>query len=682
MRAFLLFVLIFRSVHWVGVDDDDYRIIGQKALSTEQGKPITIQLTDLTIEDGDKYDYPKDFKLRVYEGDHYSVSENTVQPDPQFVGTLTVPVRVKRKGDESDKFYLKIEVTPASNVAPVITGQKALSVAANQSITIQFSDLTVVDPDDSYPQDFSMTISAGSNYSVSGRTITPSNNFTGTLTAPVKVNDGKANSAPFNLSINVTGSGTTTNVAPIITGQKELTVEKDQSLTIQFSDLTVVDPDDSYPQDFSMTIAAGSNYSVSGRTITPSNNFTGTLIAPVTVSDGKANSAPFNLSINVTGSGTTTNVAPIITGQKELTVAKNLSLTIQFSDLTVADPDDSYPQDFSMTIAAGSNYTVSGRTIIPTNNFTGTLVASVTVNDGKASSAPFNLVITVNGTNPDANVAPVITGQSPISVLKNSAVTVQLSQLMVTDPDDNYPNGFTLILSAGSNYTLSGSTITPARDFVGTLNVASAVNDGEANSPPFNLKIDVTETAPSGALTITGQTSLSTFKNQPIELLMTYLIVHDPSNEYPAGFELTVLPGDNYQVSKTTITPALNFVGGLVIPVQISNGKITSNTYNFMLTVTDSEDALEIPTAFTPNDDKSNDTWQITVLKDQELYQKALVRVYNRRGLLVYEASGLEHEWDGKVNGQNLPADVYFYTLEVDPLNPARNKKGTVLILR
>jgi gliding motility-associated-like protein len=596
MRAFLsflllAFVLLVRVTNVFAQgdnddDDDEYRIIGQKPLSTTQGKPITIQLTDLTIEDGDKYDYPKDFKLKVYDGDHYSVSENTVQPDPQFVGTLTVPVRVKRKDDDSDKFYLKIEVTPAPNVAPVITGQKALSVAANQSITIQFSDLTVVDPDDSYPQDFSMTISGGSNYSVSGRTITPSNNFTGTLIAPVKVNDGKVNSAPF------------------------------------------------------------------------------------------------NLSINVTGSGTTTNVAPVITGQKELTVAKNQSLTIQFSDLTVVDPDDSYPQDFTMTIAAGSNYTVSGRTIIPANNFTGTLVASVTVNDGKASSAPFNLVITVTGANPGANVAPIITGQSPISVPKNSAVTVQLSQLMVTDPDDTYPNGFTLILSSGSNYTLSGNTITPARDFVGTLNVASAVNDGEANSPPFNLKIDVTEAAPSGELTITGQTALSTFKNQPIELLMTYLIVHDPGNTYPAGFELTVLPGDNYQVSETTITPALNFVGGLVIPVQISNGKIASNTYNFTLTVTDNEDALNIPTAFTPNDDKSNDTWQITAHKDQELYEKALVRVYNRRGLLVYEASGLEHEWDGKVNGQNLPADVYFYTLEVDPLNPSRNKKGTVMILR
>ena len=91
---------------------------------------------------------------------------------------------------------------------------------------------------------------------------------------------------------------------------------------------------------------------------------------------------------------------------------------------------------------------------------------------------------------------------------------------------------------------------------------------------------------------------------------------------------------------------------------------------------------MDIPTAFTPNDDKSNDTWQITALKDHDLYEKALVRVYNRRGLLVYEASGLQHEWDGKVNGQNLPADVYFYTLEVDPLNPVRNKKGTVLILR
>jgi hypothetical protein len=91
------------------------------------------------------------------------------------------------------------------NDAPVITGQtpNPIVLARNTSLTIQLSHLIVSDPDDSYPSDFSLTVLNGSNYSRNGNTITPTTNFTGTLSVPVRVNDGAANSNTFNLQVSV-----------------------------------------------------------------------------------------------------------------------------------------------------------------------------------------------------------------------------------------------------------------------------------------------------------------------------------------------------------------------------------------------------------------------------------------------------------------------------------------------
>ncbi len=63
-----------------------------------------------------------------------------------------------------------------------------------------------------------MTVADGANYSVSGRTITPDQNFNGALTVPVTVNDGSLNSASFNVRVTVTP----VNDAPVITGQNPL----------------------------------------------------------------------------------------------------------------------------------------------------------------------------------------------------------------------------------------------------------------------------------------------------------------------------------------------------------------------------------------------------------------------------------------------------------------------------
>ena len=83
------------------------------------------------------------------------------------------------------------------NDAPDITGQMPVATMFNTSRTLMFSDLQVTDVDNTYPTGFTLTASDGTNYTRSGNQITPALNFFGTLSIPVKVNDGGLDSNTF-----------------------------------------------------------------------------------------------------------------------------------------------------------------------------------------------------------------------------------------------------------------------------------------------------------------------------------------------------------------------------------------------------------------------------------------------------------------------------------------------------
>ncbi len=72
---------------------------------------------------------------------------------------------------------------------------------------------------------------------------------------------------------------------------------------------------------------------------------------------------------------------------------------------------------------------------------------------------------------------------------------------------------------------------------------------------------------------------------------------------------------------------------------------------------------LYIPTAFTPNNDGRNDTWEITNL---DLYTSSVVQVYNRWGELVFYSKNYQQPFDGKdLSGQMLPTGGYVYRINV-----------------
>ena len=90
---------------------------------------------------------------------------------------------------------------------------------------------------------------------------------------------------------------------------------------------------------------------------------------------------------------------------------------------------------------------------------------------------------------------------------------------------------------------------------------------------------------------------------------------------------------------------------------------------------------LDIPNVFSPNEDHANDKW---VISKQSLSDNTAVtvRVFNKRGGMVYESFSIDDGWDGRYRGEILPSDTYFYTIEIRSKANSLVTKGVVTILR
>lgn len=506
------------------------------------------------------------------------------------------------------------------------------------------------------------------------------------------------------------------NRKPKIVGQDVLTTNEDQSITILMSHLAVEDPDDwFYPWGFTMQVYAGSSYSIEGAVVTPVQNFSGVLKVPVTVHDGEDASNKYDLIITVNP----VNDRPVITGHNAVSTNENQPVSIQPEHLKVTDPDNTYPADFTIRVHPGTNYSVSGSQVTPASGFVGTLSVRVTVSDGQLESDPYNLPVDVKV----VNRVPQITGQVTLQVNEDEPITILLSHLVVADQDSNYPDGFSLALSPGQHYTISGTTVTPEPNYFGRLTIPVTVSDGNNTSKAFDLAVvvspvndlpEIAEMESDPLFFGAGDVSVAvtgTIKVQDVDgdslmfaevgLLsegyqpgIDKLVYTPPANSNIRGvFDpdtgiLTLLG----QASPSRYSAALKSVryegrapfpeGGKTLFFLVNDGKTDSHTVERTLLFGQASIALDIPTGFTPNGDFANDTWKIVPLKNEQEFSGVRLRIYNKAGILVYETVGFENEWDGRLNGDLLPADTYFYTIDLNTQTPEGYVKGAVTILR
>ncbi|HEY9049703.1 MAG TPA: tandem-95 repeat protein [Ohtaekwangia sp.] len=120
------------------------------------------------------------------------------------------------------------------------------------------------------------------------------------------------------------------------------------------------------------------------------------------------------------------------------------------------------------------------------------------------------------------------------------------------------------------------------------------------------------------------------------------------------------------------------------LSIALNDGESLSTVKDRYIELIYTFEGIDIPNAFTPNGDTRNDVWVITSSKKAdsgvEQYKSAEIRIYTKRGKLVFEDIGFQKPWDGMLNGEVLPPDTYYYTIDLK-----YNKimyKGIVTILR
>ena len=504
----------------------------------------------------------------------------TFAPEPDKSGTAQITVTVTDAGTPAQQVSRTFTVTVNEvNDPPVIVGQSAVSVDEDNNFTILVSHLIIEDPD--HTSGFEITVQNGANYTRSGTVITPAPNYNGNLSIPITVSDGINSSAVFNFQLTVNP----VNDPPVITGQKPISIDEEESIELTVEHLNISDPDDEYPGGFTLIVAGGANYTVAGATtIIPATNYNGVLEVPVFVNDGDANSNIFTLNITVNP----VNDPPIITGQAvAISIAEDQSVVLALNQLNVTDPDNP-PGELTLHVQDGTNYTFSGLTVTPAPDFNGPLHVTVVVSDGELMSAPFNMLVTVT----PVNDPPEIVGQNPVTTTEDTPVTLSLADLVVEDPDadDPYPDAFTLIVFEGDNYTVDGLTVTPAPDFTGTLSVGVEVSDGVANSNRFNLQIQVTDENDVPVIVSQDPKPLVIEEDTPVTILLSHLTVTDTDNVYPDDFSIVIQSGANYTYSGATVTPALDYTGTLIVTLRVNDGQNNSASFPFEILVVDEND--------------------------------------------------------------------------------------------
>ncbi|MDB5013281.1 MAG: type sorting protein [Daejeonella sp.] len=170
-----------------------------------------------------------------------------------------------------------------------------------------------------------------------------------------------------------------------------------------------------------------------------------------------------------------------------------------------------------------------------------------------------------------------------------------------------------------------------------------------------------------------------------------------PSPLVNAGPDLTMVEGGEKEIeaiANTDLTYKWTMADGTVA-TDLSKDNILNPiatpkddvTYKLTVTSTDgctSTDNVSIrvlklpkvPNTFTPNGDNINDSWKILYL---DSYPNATIEIYNRYGNKVFGTSTYQ-EWDGRLNGSDLPVGTYYYI--INPKNGRKVIKGAVTIVR
>lgn len=394
---------------------------------------------------------------------------------------------------------LTVNVAPV-NDQPVINSQVNVNTPEDTPVEIIPAHLNVVDPDNTYPDDFSLTITGGDNYTIAGNTVIPNLDFVGLLTVPVVVNDGALDSDPFNLAVNVDQ----VNDKPVLLriGNQAMDEESRLNLMFEFTDgdignthtISVTSDEPNVTIENKSGDLTGSTYD-----LVPAADWFGTANITVLVTDdsGADNNSDQEIYVLTVRN---VNDPPIINTQVVDASTQNQPYTFDFNFTDIDSPELTFTLlDYPAWLTC-SNGTAQITVAVVDNNATATIQGTpgptsrstqlnVKVSDGEFNPAS-SFLLTVNlinyppvaensSTETDEDVAKILT----LPGSDNETTYVNLSFAITNQPDHG-----TLVQNGAENLW----TYTPDLDYFGPDFFEYSVTDDDATPLSTNARVDIT----------------------------------------------------------------------------------------------------------------------------------------------------------------------------------------------
>lgn len=219
-----------------------------------------------------------------------------------------------------------------------------------------------------------------------------------------------------------------------------------------------------------------------------------------------------------------------------------------------------------------------------------------------------------------------------------------------------------LLTASPPGGTLSGDGITgnrfdPAKAGVGKHEIRYAVTNEFGckadtsraitvlNLPTVDLGAD-RQVSAGGSVRLDGPTGQN----------LTYLWLPESASSSPNESSITIKPAQTTTYKLTVLTNRVCPVSDDVL-VEVLPG-------------------LFVPTAFSPNGDGLNDTWALPGI---DAFPQCSVRIFDRWGELIFQASPYIQPWDGTYRGQRVRAGVYPFVIRPAPDQPEQQGMLTVL---
>ena len=228
-------------------------------------------------------------------------------------------------------------------------------------------------------------------------------------------------------------------------------------------------------------------------------------------------------------------------------------------------------------------------------------------------------------------------GENTGSITVSPGMTTVYSVIYISPLDCFQTDAQTVTVTVNESFQIENITSNPIVGFEGEI---------------VDLMVNISPDGPNLNLGINGNAVLSEFNGSELET----------SNESPDFSPTLPLVDEDSQITYE-------------IDITDDFGCNQSDT----VTVVILNSLAEMPNAFTPNNDGSNDVFNLVKSPNVEILD---FRIYNRWGKQVFEIAENPDGWDGNIDGNPASADVYMYIIDYKFGEVEQVLRGDVTLIR